>query len=539
MVAAALTFMAIISGCALSPTPPDPPPGQTLDADGDGVADADDQCPNTPDGATVDATGCPVSSVDSDGDGVVDDNDNCPDTPSNVTVDENGCPVSAPGTPDTDGDGVNNDIDQCPNTAPDAQVDANGCAPSQLDTDEDGVTNDLDLCPGTDTGATVDNVGCAENQLDTDRDGVFDDADDCPDTQPGTRVDEFGCPVTNGGGSTDPVCGNGDIEDGEQCEPPNTDVCDASCQIITEGTFDADACENAGPILGTGAFGFDNTDATQDGPPHRECINVGQDNIDADMWACWTAPCSATAFVQTCGLTAVDTKIAVYEGCDCTALTDANLLSCNDDRCDTQSIATFTAQAGRQYLIRVGTFPGEAGGVGAVNITCGLTACAVTSGSCDAAHAGAGCSDVGCCETVCSIDSYCCETEWDDVCVNESAGLCSGSFAACGRGAGACTEGNGTAGCESTDCCNTVCMEDPYCCLNEWDDLCADEEAEYCRSSCGDGAGDCFATEGNGSPGCESPDCCAEVCARDAYCCRTEWDTTCAEKAAQYCSPQP
>jgi len=30
-----------------------------------------------------------------------------------------------------------------------------------------------------------------------------------------------------------PVCGNGMVEAGEQCEPPNTPTCDANCQIIT------------------------------------------------------------------------------------------------------------------------------------------------------------------------------------------------------------------------------------------------------------------------------------------------------------------
>ncbi|MEJ7661631.1 MAG: thrombospondin type 3 repeat-containing protein [Hymenobacter sp.] len=49
------------------------------DADGDGVTDADDKCPNTPAGVKVDATGCPL---DADGDGVADYLDKCPDTPA-------------------------------------------------------------------------------------------------------------------------------------------------------------------------------------------------------------------------------------------------------------------------------------------------------------------------------------------------------------------------------------------------------------------------------------------------------------------------
>ena len=62
------------------------------DSDGDGVADADDQCPDTPAGATVDSTGCvEATPTDSDGDGVADEDDQCPDTPVGATVDATGC----------------------------------------------------------------------------------------------------------------------------------------------------------------------------------------------------------------------------------------------------------------------------------------------------------------------------------------------------------------------------------------------------------------------------------------------------------------
>jgi OOP family OmpA-OmpF porin len=40
------------------PAPPPPPPPPPADSDGDGVIDANDKCPGTPAGATVDADGC-------------------------------------------------------------------------------------------------------------------------------------------------------------------------------------------------------------------------------------------------------------------------------------------------------------------------------------------------------------------------------------------------------------------------------------------------------------------------------------------------
>ncbi len=72
--------------------PPPPPP---KDTDGDGVIDALDQCPGTPIGTQVDASGCPLPPPpkDSDGDGVYDNLDACPNTPMGMKVDARGCAI--------------------------------------------------------------------------------------------------------------------------------------------------------------------------------------------------------------------------------------------------------------------------------------------------------------------------------------------------------------------------------------------------------------------------------------------------------------
>jgi len=94
-------------------TPPAP-----VDTDGDGVADPNDRCPNTPPGVDVDNNGC---ELDSDGDGVVDGADQCPNTPQGAAVDSRGCPL------DSDQDGVPDYKDECPDSARGAKVDERGC----------------------------------------------------------------------------------------------------------------------------------------------------------------------------------------------------------------------------------------------------------------------------------------------------------------------------------------------------------------------------------------------------------------------------
>lgn len=163
--------------------------GKKRDADGDGIADRLDKCPNTPAGVTVDGSGCPI---DTDGDGVPDYLDKCKDTPANVQVDSFGCPL------DEDKDGVPDYLDKCLKTAPGVKVDANGCP---LDSDNDGVPDHLDKCPNTPASIQVDENGCP---LDEDKDGVPDYLDKCPQTPIKATVDEFGCTLdTDGDGIPD------------------------------------------------------------------------------------------------------------------------------------------------------------------------------------------------------------------------------------------------------------------------------------------------------------------------------------------------
>jgi hypothetical protein len=115
------------------------------DDDNDGIPDTDDQCPNTPIGATVDSDGCSSPDLDSDGDGVIDGDDLCPNTPQGTTVESDGC-EEAQVIEDADSDGVEDGTDLCPDTPTGEVTNSVGCSDSQLDAaneeDPDGENND-------------------------------------------------------------------------------------------------------------------------------------------------------------------------------------------------------------------------------------------------------------------------------------------------------------------------------------------------------------------------------------------------------------
>ncbi len=121
-----------------------------------------------------------------------------------------------------------------------------------------------------------------------------------------------------------------------------------------------DDCVDQLPISGYGPHAFDNAEATVEpgSPEHSLCALFDDPLIVHDVWYCWTAS-ELTEIVRldTCG-ERLDTKIAVYDRCDCLP-GDNNLLTCNDDACELsaefESSVTFEAQAGQSYLIRVGT----------------------------------------------------------------------------------------------------------------------------------------------------------------------------------------
>jgi hypothetical protein len=136
-----LTVSIVPGAGPLAPIHPVVPDG---DADGDGIPDSVDKCPNEPEDKDgfQDADGCP--DPDNDGDGIPDAQDKCPNEPEDKDgfQDADGCP-----DPDNDGDGIPDKFDKCPNEPEDKDgfEDLDGCP--DPDNDHDGIPDEKDKCP--------------------------------------------------------------------------------------------------------------------------------------------------------------------------------------------------------------------------------------------------------------------------------------------------------------------------------------------------------------------------------------------------------
>jgi len=127
------------------------------DADGDGVADIADQCPEDPDKIFQGICDCGRPDDDRDGDDFEDCIDRCPDDPLKATrMGECGG-----GTPDVDedNDDVLDCLESCPGDPNKSEPGACGCGTLDLDLDEDGVADCDDRCIEEASGE-VDADGC-------------------------------------------------------------------------------------------------------------------------------------------------------------------------------------------------------------------------------------------------------------------------------------------------------------------------------------------------------------------------------------------
>lgn len=120
------------------------------------------------------------------------------------------------------------------------------------------------------------------------------------------------------------------------------------------------------------------------------------------------------------------------------------------------------------------------------------SACSGMHDACDVGPAlWTGCD--ACVDAICKADPYCCATAWDGLCVQEVRTVCERlvcdeSAGQCSHGV--CETGTKlVAGCDSPplaqSCVSAICGVDTYCCATAWDSICVGEVTSVCQMSCG------------------------------------------------------
>jgi outer membrane protein assembly factor BamB len=172
------------------------------DSDGDGVNDADDNCPSTfnPDQIDQDLDGIGNEcDSDLDGDGLDNALDNCPyiENPLQEDLDADGEGDACDN--DADGDGVNDSLDNCLGLQNEDQADSDEDGIGDAcddDDDNDGVLDIADNCQFSYNPDQSDIDADGEGDLcdgDTDGDGVGNDIDLCPGSALNLEVSIDGC----------------------------------------------------------------------------------------------------------------------------------------------------------------------------------------------------------------------------------------------------------------------------------------------------------------------------------------------------------
>jgi Ca2+-binding RTX toxin-like protein len=236
-----------------------PPAG---DADGDGIPNVSDNCPNNANPSQLDTDGDhqgDACDADDDNDGVLDGADNCPLTNSSNQTDTDGDGQGNPCDADDDNDGVLDTADNCPTTNDPNQLDSdsdgqgNAC---DADDDNDGVADSTDNCPTTANADQANTDGANDGGDACDAD---DDNDGLPDAQDPFPLDPLngglhglptaGADILKGTLNADTICGLGG---GDQIDG-----------LAGNDTIFGDQCGNARPLHRAADDGDDVIDGSE------------------------------------------------------------------------------------------------------------------------------------------------------------------------------------------------------------------------------------------------------------------------------------
>ncbi len=316
------------------------------DTDQDGIADCNDLCPN----GTIDSNEqCdpPGNPCDSDGDGFLDGfcdaQCQCPLPPpncgdENIDPDEecddgnsnngDGCRINC--TEEICGDGIKDPQEECDDGN---NADDDGCqGDCTLPSCGDGVIDPLEACDDQGESAECDDdcslVMCGDGKLNQTAGEECDDGND-------TSGD--GC---SNSCQSESVCGNGVIEGNEACDDGNTasdDGCSATCSIVEDGFVCPPGGGSCRPII----CGDDNVDPGEEcDPPGGACDFNMDGNIDDgkcdDQCQCQALPAGCGDAVKNRDETDVDcggSCLPCVEGKDCSTNSDCESNFCAANVC--------------------------------------------------------------------------------------------------------------------------------------------------------------------------------------------------------------
>jgi len=96
-----------------------------------------------------------------------------------------------------------------------------------------------------------------------------------------------------------------------------------------------------------------------------------------------------------------------------------------------------------------------------------------------------------CVADICQVDSFCCDFDWDDTCVEQVLTVCGDTMCAAACEHTPCLTGGALdATCEP--CVALICAQDPLCCSSQWDFACVTQVETLCNVDCLDGADKCM-----------------------------------------------
>jgi hypothetical protein len=306
------------------------------DADGDGVADINDGCPNDAAKIGPGICGCGNPEVDADGDGVPSCNDACDQDPNKTAPGICGCGKS---DGDMDGDGVRNCRESCPADGHKTKPGVCGCGSRDIDSDGDGTLDCHDGCETDPAKSAPGACGCSVPDTDTDSDGTADCQDACPGDPRRTQPGACGCgaPDSDGDGRAD--CDDACPQDADKTA---AGVCGCGIPDIDgdgDGRLDCDdSCPEDGQKISPGDCGCGTLDSDSDSDGTADCND-----------ACPKDPSKTRPGICGCGSSEEDTDgdgaVACQDACpDDPNKTEAGICGCGFTDVDTDDDGTADCQ---------------------------------------------------------------------------------------------------------------------------------------------------------------------------------------------------